>query len=53
MDTKLTSLTSDEMLTVNGGGSQALGVDWDTFWDGVLVDLQDMAAGYHDAANGR
>ncbi|HET6764585.1 MAG TPA: hypothetical protein VFH27_12965 [Longimicrobiaceae bacterium] len=40
----LTSLTQSEMETVNGGSSAF----WNDFWDGVLVDLQDMANGFHD-----
>ncbi|HET6231954.1 MAG TPA: hypothetical protein VFE05_17915 [Longimicrobiaceae bacterium] len=41
----VTSLTQDEMESVNGGSSPF----WNDFWDGVLKDLQDMADGFHDA----
>jgi hypothetical protein len=42
----LTSLSIEEMQAVDGGDSAF----WNDFWDGVLVDLQDFSAGWHDAA---
>ena len=41
----LSVLSSDEMQSVNGGGSSPF---WNDFWDGVLADLKDFAAGFQD-----